>query len=304
MSSPSLDLALLNNFLTVANEGSISAAARKLMIAQPALSKQMQKLEAEFGCMLLVRGRKITLTDAGRALKESALSLKIMENSVRATMSQFSGEMDQLRLACTPHNASVFLDGVLTPFLQKHPDIHLEMYEKSTTDILTLMKEGEAEIGIVNDLPSDTRGFTVHCHISDPLVAVWHPDFKFDIGDGLEIKRLKGVDVALIRSLNDRISGYCAAEGFIPNIVCVSSQLSTSLLMAIKNKAVAIVPYSAMRKYSDLRFSFFKESFMTFPTNLVSYSETVGNAARDLIAIFRDTVKDSLLLNVYQSFFN
>lgn len=292
MSAPSLDLTLLNNFLTVANEGSISAAARKLMIAQPALSKQMQKLEAEFGCKLLVRGRKIALTDAGKALKESTLNLRIMENSVRATMSQFSSEFDRLRLACTPHNASAFLDRVLTPFLQKYPDIHFEMYEKSTADILALMKEGEAEIGIVNDLPADSKGFTVHCHISDPLVAVWHPDFNFDFGDHLEIKHLKGVDIALVRSLNDRISGYCAAEGFIPNIVCVSSQLSTSLLMALKNKAVAIVPYSAIQKYTGLRHCFFSESFMSFPTNLISYSEPISNAAGDLINIFRDTVKN------------
>ena len=60
---------ILYHFLTVAQQGSISAAARKLHIAQPALSKQMQQLEEALGCTLLIRGsRRIRLTEAGKAL--------------------------------------------------------------------------------------------------------------------------------------------------------------------------------------------------------------------------------------------
>lgn len=48
----------LYQFLEVAQEGSISAASRKLMIAQPALSKRMQALERELGCTLFIRGSR------------------------------------------------------------------------------------------------------------------------------------------------------------------------------------------------------------------------------------------------------
>ena len=55
-------------FLTVAAEGSVSAASRRLLIAQPALSKRMQALERELGCVLFIRGsRRISLTEAGEA---------------------------------------------------------------------------------------------------------------------------------------------------------------------------------------------------------------------------------------------
>ena len=60
-------------FLTVAAEGSVSAASRRLHIAQPALSKRMQALERELGCVLFIRGsRRISLTEAGEALRGRA----------------------------------------------------------------------------------------------------------------------------------------------------------------------------------------------------------------------------------------
>lgn len=53
-----MDVKQLNYFLTIAQEGSISAAARKLYMSQPPLSAQMKLLEEELGCNLFVRGSK------------------------------------------------------------------------------------------------------------------------------------------------------------------------------------------------------------------------------------------------------
>ena len=62
-----MDLKQLRYFAAVAEEGSITAAARRLYLSQPPLSMQLQALEREVGCSLFERGRRhITLTDAGR----------------------------------------------------------------------------------------------------------------------------------------------------------------------------------------------------------------------------------------------
>ena len=64
-----MDLKQLRYFAAVAEEGSITAAARRLYLSQPPLSMQLQALEREVGCSLFERGRRhITLTDAGRVL--------------------------------------------------------------------------------------------------------------------------------------------------------------------------------------------------------------------------------------------
>lgn len=282
-----LDLEVLNNFLTVVSCGSISAASRKLMIAQPALSRQMQKLELEMGCKLFERGRKIVLTDAGKELKSNAESLRLMEQNLRDNMQRFALQSNRpLRLALTPHNTWMFLERVISPFMEKYPEIRFELYEKSTIEILPLIKDGESELAIVNALNTDE--FKVHYSISDPLVAAWHHDLKVDIPKrNLCIKDLKDLPLGVIRAMQDTVSQHCIAQGFVPNIVSTSSQLSTNLLMAKKEKAVAIVPYSSVKDLTELNHAFFDEPFMTFPTNIISRMSPLSTAATDFLEFFK-----------------
>lgn len=71
-----MDLKQLQSFVTIAQEGSISAAAKKLHISQPPLSQQLKALERELGVVLLERGpRHVQLTDAGQLLYERALGM-------------------------------------------------------------------------------------------------------------------------------------------------------------------------------------------------------------------------------------
>ena len=68
-----MDLKQLRYFTTVAEEGTISAAAKKLFMSQPPLSTQMKLLEQELGCSLFERGQKhIRLTETGRLLYDRA----------------------------------------------------------------------------------------------------------------------------------------------------------------------------------------------------------------------------------------
>lgn len=68
-----MDLKQLDYFTAIVDEGSISAAAKKLHISQPPLSTQMKSLERELGAVLFERGlRSITLTDAGKLMYQRA----------------------------------------------------------------------------------------------------------------------------------------------------------------------------------------------------------------------------------------
>lgn len=79
-----MDLKQLRYFTTVAEEGTISAAAKKLFMSQPPLSTQMKLLEQELGCSLFERGQKhIRLTETGRLLYDRAQTL-LAHGSVNA----------------------------------------------------------------------------------------------------------------------------------------------------------------------------------------------------------------------------
>ncbi|WP_409335959.1 LysR family transcriptional regulator [Eubacterium sp. F2] len=78
-----MELRQLRHFLVIAEEGSISAAARRLHLSQPPLSRQMSLLEAECGLILFHRGsREITLTEAGRVLQRYASQMLETEDSI------------------------------------------------------------------------------------------------------------------------------------------------------------------------------------------------------------------------------
>jgi len=79
-----MDLKQLSYFTAIVDEGSISAAAKKLHISQPPLSNQMKSLEAELGVVLFERGlRSITLTDAGKLMYERANTILDMASAAK-----------------------------------------------------------------------------------------------------------------------------------------------------------------------------------------------------------------------------
>lgn len=89
-----MELKQLSYFVAVAEEGSITAAARRLYISQPPLSTQMKLLEQELGCQLFERGRSaIRLTEQGAILYRHALTLLEISRAARDEVLSSTGEV-------------------------------------------------------------------------------------------------------------------------------------------------------------------------------------------------------------------
>ena len=93
-----MEIRVLQYFLTIAREQSISGAAEFLHITQPTLSRQMKELEEELGKQLFIRGnRKITLTDDGMLLRKRAEEIiqlvEKTESEMNADTTEFSGDI-------------------------------------------------------------------------------------------------------------------------------------------------------------------------------------------------------------------
>ncbi|MGB5651488.1 MAG: LysR family transcriptional regulator, partial [Sedimenticolaceae bacterium] len=83
-----MDLILLRSFLAVAESGAITAAAERIGITQPALSRRIQQLEDQFGVELLVRGRKgAVLTEIGRLVQSEAQGIVARYEQMREMVS-------------------------------------------------------------------------------------------------------------------------------------------------------------------------------------------------------------------------
>ncbi len=110
-----MDLRLLSTFRSVAELGSVSAASRRTLVGQPALTRQLQQLERQVGLVLFAReGGRLALTPAGaRFLEASVGVLEAAETARSLARSLAAGRLDRVRVAAP----TTTLTDVLAPFL-------------------------------------------------------------------------------------------------------------------------------------------------------------------------------------------
>ena len=110
-----MDIRQLTYFMVIAEEGQITAAARRLHMAQPPLSQQMKALEEELGVQLLQREpRSVTLTDAGEILYRRARQIVTLTDSTRREIADFkNGLRGTLSIGTVSSSGSVILQPAL-----------------------------------------------------------------------------------------------------------------------------------------------------------------------------------------------
>ncbi|KAA3400245.1 LysR family transcriptional regulator, partial [Akkermansia muciniphila] len=145
-----MDTKLLRNFIAIVEQGSMTAAAKKLYVAQPALSNQLRVLEKELGARLLERtSRRQELTPAGQALYRQAKLMVSLENAVKQEVrDQRDGAAGTLRIALNPSTAITLLDGWLLEFAQCCPNVRYELYEVDSFEVVKLLESGVVDVGV------------------------------------------------------------------------------------------------------------------------------------------------------------
>src|SRR5690242_21945978 len=122
-------MAAMEAFVLVVDTGSFSAAARRLNVGQPAVSKLVAQLEEKLGVKLLVRTtRGLTATEAGRNYYERARrSIVEADEAELAAHGAGTSLTGKLRIAASVTFARIHLMPRLPEFLQRHPDLEIEV---------------------------------------------------------------------------------------------------------------------------------------------------------------------------------
>src|SRR3954469_8250206 len=134
-----MDLRQLRQFMTLAEERSFSAAARRLFMAQPALSVAIRKLEEEIGSPLFLRGsRGVRLTAAGEAARHAAQRcLAAAADIPTAARLAAGGEAGSLRIGFSGSVTVRLLPRLLQAFSRRYPAVKLELREGTNLELLT-----------------------------------------------------------------------------------------------------------------------------------------------------------------------
>lgn len=126
-----MDFSLLKSFIAVADEKSISVAAKHLFISQQSLSKQMAKLEEELGTQLFVRSRPLVLTEDGFQFLRVAKGILQLKRQYEENSSRGTGSTQYIHMGIEHTIARAVLPYVLPRFLRQHPDTFLKLNEDS-----------------------------------------------------------------------------------------------------------------------------------------------------------------------------
>lgn len=245
-----MDMGAIKRFLAIAETGSINAAAQRLHIAQPPLSRQMKQLEDRLGLKLFERGKRtVTLTEAGRLLqKRAGQALGLMENTIKEMREIDAGAQGTLAIGTVTSSGATLLPKVVQAFRSQFPGVLFQLWEGETTRIIELLNNGSVEIGMVR-YPFDTEIYESIKLPNEPLVAAIHRTRKDSWGsraDSIELAELVGKPLMIHRKYETTILEHCAQVGFEPDIVCMSDNVMSILAWADAAIGVAIVPRAAV----------------------------------------------------------
>src|SRR5215212_2796590 len=157
-----MTLQQLRYFLAAAERGSFSAAAEELLMAQPSLSDQIRRLEAELGVALFARaGRRLELTEAGRMLRPHAeRTLAAAADAVESVkeVRTLTGGTATFGTFGSAHH--YLLGGLIQDFRRRHPDVRVRVVGQNSAEVADAVRDGELEAGLVA-LPIDDGGLEV-----------------------------------------------------------------------------------------------------------------------------------------------
>jgi DNA-binding transcriptional LysR family regulator len=276
-----MDLRHARTFVAVAEFGTVSAAALRLRIAQPALSRQIATLEDELGLKLFDRTRgRLLLTAEGEALLGDCRTLLKQASSLgeRAQLLKH-GETGTLRFAASPQ----FIEGVIAKFwheyAERYPKVELKLVEAlGWTSVRTLLERGEIHLGqtLLRAAPADDQQFGRQ--LLEPVyeLAACHPALDLGKQGAVEVSQLATWPLLLLDTefvFRRTFDAACRLAGVTMNVKFESRTPHPLLAMAEEKHGVAIIP--SVLATDRLRLRIFNVTFQ-------------GKPLREPLAIFWD----------------
>ena len=244
-----LELSELRAFLVLADQLHFSHAAEILRVSQPALTKQMQRLEAKVAGRLLVRGyRKVALTPAGEILRDRARRL-LREAEVAEQMARLAvnGKAGVLRIGFGIGSLAAGLPDMLMRFRQQFPEVQVSMRDMSTPNQIEALHQGDIDVGFVR-LPVESAELVTVPVLEEMLVAAIPRGMSYRKGlSDLRNEPFVVISRSSSVSFFDHLVQTCRAAGFSPRIVQEVNELLTVLFLVQAGAGVSLVPSSASR---------------------------------------------------------
>jgi LysR family nitrogen assimilation transcriptional regulator len=250
-----MNLRYARTFVTVAELGTVSKAATRLRIAQPALSRQISAFEQELGLKLFDRvGSRLVLTGEGEQLLTDCRILLNYASALgeRAQLLR-RGDTGVLKVATSPQAIEGVFADFLHAYADRYPNVQVKLIEAlGWPDTAGMLERGEIHLGqnLLHAVQPGDQRFGSHPLEAVDLLAACHPPMMMPgHGGTIDIARLAPYPLLLLDGtfvFRRTFDAACRLAGFQPSIKFESRTPHTLLAMAERGHGVAIIP-SALR---------------------------------------------------------
>lgn len=247
---PAMEFHQLRYFVAAAELGSISAAARREHVTQPALSRQVARLETQLGVPLFRRVKqRIELTDAGRFFLPRARQILCDAATTEQQLRESFGRCKRtLRLGFL----SPFLDDLVTPVVRelkkRHRALQVALFDLPPRAQLDRLAAGELDAALVANLdPQHRQQFTLRPLSRHRFVAALPETHRLAGRASLSLAELKGDDFVSLSDVafpgrREFLRRACVDAGFEPRIVLEVDSVALMLGAVAAGDGVAVVP--------------------------------------------------------------
>ena len=236
-----MEIHQLRYFVAVADERNFSRAAAKVRVAQPSLSQQIRKLEAEIGQPLFDRlPRSVVLTEAGRCLLEYARQILASIGDARRCVDELKGEVaGDVAVGAIPTIAPYVLPKLVVTFQNHYPDVTLHVVEDVTAVITRRVEAGELDGALASTCQR------IQLLGSEPLLALVPEGHALAKQTMITLDDLKSQRFLLLHEmhcLSQQVHHLLESRRLRPEVALAGSQLSTIANMVAAEIGVSIVP--------------------------------------------------------------
>ena len=247
-----MELHQLRYFLAVARTKNFSRAAEQCHVAQPSLSQQIMKLEAELGERLFERTkREVALTPAGDLLTAHAERVLAEVDLACAGVRELRGLVrGRVALGVLPTVAPYFLPQRLRTFSAKFPAVEVVVHEDTTDRLAAAVLAKEIDLALVSP-PVERKGLVTEEFFDEKLLVALPAAHPLAKKRRLTLDDLEQDAFILMKEghcLAGQALQFCRLNGFAPRVSFRSAQIETVLAFVAKGWGVSVVPEMACRR--------------------------------------------------------
>ncbi len=257
-----MELRHLRYFQAVAEELSYSRAARRLLVAQPALSRAIKDIEAELGTAVLERSRHyVRLTPSGAVLlREAALLLEQWEESLQRVRRTAAGEEGELRLGYIGPPTQAFLGRLLQEYRRRSPLVAIHLEERTPERVWEMVAKGRLSVALTRPVPThQALGLKTILLRNEQLGVALKSNHPLASRKKLPWTVLAREPLIVLArregmGLHDAVLAGCRQAGFAPKIAHSPSLIGTVLSYVEAGAGVGVITDSVLSKDSALKF--------------------------------------------------